>query len=43
MDNQILKIYIKSEISRIQHSIDMGNILPVDGLAQIDILVDIGN
>ena len=38
MDNQILKIYIKSEISRIQHSIDMGNILPVAGLAQIDAL-----
>ena len=38
MDNQILKIYIKSEIGRIQHSIDMGNILPVAGLAQIDIL-----
>jgi hypothetical protein len=38
MDNQILKIYIKSEISRIQHSINMGNILPVAGLAQIDVL-----
>lgn len=38
MDKQLLKIYIKSEISRIQHAIDMGNILPVAGLAQIDIL-----
>ena len=38
MDNQILKIYIKSEISRIRHSIDMGNILPVAGLAQKDAL-----
>jgi hypothetical protein len=38
MDNQILKIYIKSEIGRIQHSINMGNILPVAGLAQIDVL-----
>ena len=38
MDNQLVKIYIKSEISRIRHSIDMGNILPVAGLAQIDAL-----
>jgi hypothetical protein len=38
MDKQLLKIYIKSEIGRIQHAIDMGTILPVAGLAQIDIL-----
>lgn len=38
MDKKLLKIYIKAEITRIQHAIDMGMILPVAGLAQIDIL-----
>ena len=36
MDKQLLKLYIKTEISRIQYAIDIGNILPVAGLAQID-------
>ncbi len=38
MDKQLLKIYIKAEINRIHHAIDMGIILPVAGLAQIDVL-----
>lgn len=38
MDKQLLKLYIKAEISRIQYAIDIGNILPVAGLAQIDVL-----
>ena len=38
MDKQLLRIYITSEIKRIRHAIDMGNLLPVAGLAQIDIL-----
>jgi hypothetical protein len=38
MDKQLLKIYIKAEIDRIQYAIDMGMILPVAGLAQIDVL-----
>ncbi len=38
MDKKLLKIYIKAEINRIRHAIDMGIILPVAGLAQIDVL-----
>ena len=38
MDKQLLRIYITAEIKRIRHAIDMGNLLPVAGLAQIDTL-----
>ena len=38
MDKQLLKLYIKAEISRIEHAINMSTILPVAGLAQIDVL-----
>jgi hypothetical protein len=43
MDKQLLKIYIKAEIDRIQKAIDMGMILPVAGLAQIDVLEKLGH
>jgi len=43
MDKQLLKIYIKAEINRIQHAIDIGMILPVAGLAQIDVLEKLGH
>lgn len=38
MDKQLLRIYITAEIKRIHHAISLGNILPVAGLAQIDVL-----
>ena len=38
MDKHLLRIYITAEINRIKRSISNGDILPVAGEAQIDIL-----
>lgn len=38
MDKHLLRIYITAEINRIKHAISNGNILPVAGNAQIDVL-----
>jgi hypothetical protein len=38
MDKHLLRIYITAEISRIKRAISDGNILPVAGNAQIDVL-----
>jgi hypothetical protein len=40
MNSQIVKLWIKDQISKIQRKIDMGYILPVVGNAKIELLRD---
>ena len=40
MNNQIVKLWIKDQISKIQRKIDSGYILPVVGNAKIELLRD---
>ena len=40
MNSQIVKLWIKDQISKIQRKIDMGYILPVVGNAKIELLQD---
>ena len=40
MDNQLVKLWIKDQISKINYKKEMGFILPVVADAQVDLLMD---
>lgn len=40
MNSQLVKLWIEDQITKIQHKMDMGFILPVVGKAKIELLRD---